>query len=183
MSAQSTPTSIHIFQISYLTPMPVTCIKLTGEYNGWSQENKMQFEKFELESEKRFKIEIPTEKLLNTKKFVFKFIVDGEWYCSDAFPKEYDPAGNENNYIIFNPEPFQSDFHAYLQRDSVLEVKEESKEDVQYDVKLTIGEKVLTSDSTQVSSISTSSPQKKKKPSFKTKLIWSFFRFMTTRHC
>ncbi|KAJ1503716.1 hypothetical protein HMI55_002344, partial [Coelomomyces lativittatus] len=115
--------------------------------------------------------------------FVFKFVVDGEWYCSDTFPKEYDSAGNENNFIIFNPEPFQCDFHAYLQRDSVLQVKEESKEEVQCDVKLTIAEKVLTSDSTQASSISTGSPQKKKKPSFKTKLIWSFFRFMSTRHC
>ncbi|KAJ1500761.1 hypothetical protein HMI55_003747 [Coelomomyces lativittatus] len=162
--------------------MPVTCIKLTGEYNGWSQENKMQFEKFELESEKRFKIEIPTEKLLNTKKFVFKFIVDGEWYCSDAFPKEYDPAGNENNYIIFNPEPFQSDFHAYLHRDSVLEVKEESEEHIQYNVDLTNSEKVLSNDLTQVFSMPMDSLQKKKKTSFKTKLIWRFFRCLSTRH-
>ncbi|KAJ1501964.1 hypothetical protein HMI56_002948, partial [Coelomomyces lativittatus] len=141
MSSQITPSPSHIFEISYLAPMSSIAVKLTGEYDGWRQENQMKFENCELESQKRFKIEIPTEKLLNTKKFVFKFVVDGEWYCSDTFPKEYDSAGNENNFIIFNPEPFQCDFHAYLQRDSVLQVKEESKEEVQCDVKLTIAEK------------------------------------------
>ncbi|KAJ1517522.1 hypothetical protein HMI55_006825 [Coelomomyces lativittatus] len=94
--------------------MSSNSVKLTGEYDEWSLKNEMKVEKCELESEKLFKIEILNEKLLNTKKFIFKFVVDGEWYCSDAFPKEYNPAGNENNYIIFSPEPFQSDFHAYL---------------------------------------------------------------------
>ncbi|KAJ1518713.1 hypothetical protein HMI54_010344 [Coelomomyces lativittatus] len=44
--------------------MPAKSVKLTGEYNGRSQENQMKFEKYELESGKRFKIEIPTANCL-----------------------------------------------------------------------------------------------------------------------
>ncbi|KAG0654496.1 hypothetical protein C6P45_003362 [Maudiozyma exigua] len=66
-------------------------VVLTGEFDHWK--GTMPLVK---QANGSFELSFPID---TTKKFVFKFIVDGEWTVSDTYKKEADAGGIENNYL------------------------------------------------------------------------------------
>ncbi|KAG0272898.1 hypothetical protein BGZ95_011303 [Linnemannia exigua] len=68
-------------------------VKVTGSFNNWEESivlKKVPY--FKDQSE----IIIDLDR---TQKTLFKFIVDGQWMCTDEFPTEYDSIGNLNNVL------------------------------------------------------------------------------------
>ena len=64
---------------------------LTGEFDNWKGSIPLV-----KQANGSFKLSFPIE---STHKFIFKFIVDGEWTVSDSYKKEADAGGIENNYL------------------------------------------------------------------------------------
>ncbi|KAF8947015.1 hypothetical protein BGZ47_010545 [Haplosporangium gracile] len=68
-------------------------VKVTGTFDNW--EESIVLEKARGNQDQ-------SEIMVNldrTQKTLFKFIVDGQWKCTDEFPTEYDSNGNLNNVL------------------------------------------------------------------------------------
>ncbi|KAF9136009.1 hypothetical protein BGW39_009061 [Mortierella sp. 14UC] len=68
-------------------------VKVTGSFDNW--EESIVLKKVPGDQDKS---EIVVN-LDRTQKTLFKFIVDGQWRCTDEFPTEYDSTGNLNNVL------------------------------------------------------------------------------------
>ena len=79
-------------------------VLLTGDFVDWKGKIIMK----KNENTGYFEIVIPLER----KKHRFKFIVDGNWVCTNQYPTEPDEHNNLNNFITLNnylpPEEFQT---------------------------------------------------------------------------
>ncbi|KAG0292340.1 hypothetical protein BGZ96_004300 [Linnemannia gamsii] len=68
-------------------------VKVTGTFDNW--EESIVLKKVRGHQDHS---EIVVD-LDRTQKTLFKFIVDGQWRCTDEFPTEYDSVGNLNNVL------------------------------------------------------------------------------------
>ena len=79
-------------------------VLLTGDFLDWKGKIIMK----KNENTGYFEVVIPLER----KKHRFKFIVDGNWACTNQYPTEPDEHNNLNNFITLNnylpPEEFQT---------------------------------------------------------------------------
>ena len=66
-------------------------VKLTGSFCEWKTKINMDKDP----NDNTFKFNLP----LDNKIYQFKFIVDGEWRCSEKYQTEKDGFGNINNFI------------------------------------------------------------------------------------
>ncbi|CCK71796.1 Crp1p KNAG_0H03820 [Huiozyma naganishii CBS 8797] len=80
-------------QYTFCWPAGPSEVFITGEFDHWA--GSLPLVKT---SKGDFEITFPVE-VEGDDKFFFKFIVDGEWTASDAYSKEGDGCGFENNYI------------------------------------------------------------------------------------
>ncbi|KAG9062402.1 hypothetical protein KI688_005317 [Linnemannia hyalina] len=68
-------------------------VKITGTFDNWGE--SIVLKKVQGNPDQS-KVAIDLDR---SQKNLFKFIVDGQWRCSDEFPTEYDNIGNLNNVL------------------------------------------------------------------------------------
>ncbi|KAF9545580.1 hypothetical protein EC957_010665 [Mortierella hygrophila] len=68
-------------------------VKVTGTFDNWGESIVL---KRVQGNQDQSEIAIDLDR---SQKNLFKFIVDGQWRCSDEFPTEYDNIGNLNNVL------------------------------------------------------------------------------------
>ena len=83
-------------------------VKLTGSFCEWKTKINMDKDP----NDNTFKFNLP----LDNRIYQFKFIVDGEWRCSEKYPTEKDGFGNINNFI---------DLTNYVDKKEKKEIKED----------------------------------------------------------
>ena len=66
-------------------------VKIAGSFSNWKEQYTLQKDP----SDNIFKLTLK----LNSGKYEYKFIVDGEWKCAEGQPKITDEKGNTNNII------------------------------------------------------------------------------------
>ncbi|CCK70801.1 Mdg1p KNAG_0F01330 [Huiozyma naganishii CBS 8797] len=71
-----------------------TGVVITGDFDGWVGTTHMEFN----EGHQKFEAVLPVS-FDSDGRFVFKFVVDGEWAVSQDYKIETDEFGNQNNYI------------------------------------------------------------------------------------
>ena len=64
---------------------------VTGDFDSWSQSVPMELQ------DKFWRAKVSLDKMQGTQ---FKFLVDGEWRCSQDYPTVTDKLGNVNNKFI-----------------------------------------------------------------------------------
>ncbi|SMN21329.1 similar to Saccharomyces cerevisiae YHR146W CRP1 Protein that binds to cruciform DNA structures [Maudiozyma saulgeensis] len=69
-------------------------VVLTGIFDEWKGTMPLV-----RQADGSFALTFPIQKTDDSDKFVFKFIVDGNWTVSDSYKKEADAGGIENNYV------------------------------------------------------------------------------------
>ncbi|CAD1784489.1 similar to Saccharomyces cerevisiae YHR146W CRP1 Protein that binds to cruciform DNA structures [Maudiozyma barnettii] len=69
-------------------------VVLTGVFDEWKGSMPLV-----RQADGSFALTFPIQKTEGDNKFVFKFIVDGDWTVSDSYKKEADAGGIENNYV------------------------------------------------------------------------------------
>ncbi|KAF8937701.1 hypothetical protein BGZ58_002296 [Dissophora ornata] len=68
-------------------------VKLTGNFDNWEETIEMNRSP---DNQGQFWVTLDLDR---SKKNFFKFIVDGQWRCTDEFGTEYDGIGNLNNVL------------------------------------------------------------------------------------
>ncbi|KAG0322493.1 hypothetical protein BGZ97_006063 [Linnemannia gamsii] len=68
-------------------------VKVTGTFDNWEESIVLKKVRG---NQDQSEIIIDLDR---TQKTLFKFIVDGQWKCTDEFPTEYDSVGNLNNVL------------------------------------------------------------------------------------
>ncbi|KAF9126215.1 hypothetical protein BGX30_000121 [Mortierella sp. GBA39] len=68
-------------------------VKVTGTFDNWGESIVLKKVRG---SQDQSEIVIDLDR---SQKNLFKFIVDGQWECTDEFPTEYDSNGNLNNVL------------------------------------------------------------------------------------
>lgn len=89
-------------------------VKITGSFTDW----KIQFQMTKDPKDHLFKFQMP----LNNEIYQYKFIIDGNWRCSNHFPTKDDGNGNINN-ILDNTKNV-----LVKPKDNQIDEKEEKKE-------------------------------------------------------
>lgn len=72
-------------------------VYIKGSFNAWKKEFKMKKNRNNV-----FEVEIPISNIHRDKIVEFKFIVDGQWNCSNNYLQKNDGEGNLNNYLDEN---------------------------------------------------------------------------------
>ncbi|KAF9968647.1 hypothetical protein BGZ70_000964 [Mortierella alpina] len=68
-----------------------TNVVVTGTFDDWQQSIKLKRTRGE-----HFEATVDLDR---SKTILFKFVVDGQWHCSDEFATEADHSGNQNNIL------------------------------------------------------------------------------------
>ncbi|KAF9931194.1 hypothetical protein FBU30_010637 [Linnemannia zychae] len=68
-------------------------VKVSGSFDNWNEQIELRKNP---NNSDQSEIIIDVDHAINN---YFKFIVDGQWKCSDEYPTEYDSAGNLNNVL------------------------------------------------------------------------------------
>ncbi|KAK3841463.1 MAG: hypothetical protein J3R72DRAFT_491361 [Linnemannia gamsii] len=68
-------------------------VKVTGSFDNWGESIVLKKVPY-IQDQSEIVLDLD-----RTQKTLFKFIVDGQWRCTDEFPTEYDSIGNLNNVL------------------------------------------------------------------------------------
>ena len=69
-------------------------ISIIGSWDEWSNEIVLKYDHYHQHYSNTL--------LLKPGEYYYKFIIDGEWTCSESHPKNNDLYGNINNYLVLN---------------------------------------------------------------------------------
>ncbi|CCF58640.1 hypothetical protein KAFR_0F00430 [Kazachstania africana CBS 2517] len=86
-----------IVNFTFKWPAGPSDVVITGDFDEWK--GSLPLVK---QADNSFELSVPTNFKNGEEKFLFKFIVDGEWTTSNEYPLETDAKGISNNYIGLN---------------------------------------------------------------------------------